>query len=399
MINTFFMIIDISILAVLLGLLIFFLVKNKKNLSKDGVLYLYKTSWGLKLIDKIGNKYKKTLGVLSYISVFTGYVLMALILYLLGSQTFQYLTNPAIVELIKAPPIAPLIPYFPQIFGFGDLFPPFYAVYFIISILIVATIHEFSHGVFAKRWGVKIKSTGFAFFKFFPAFFGAFVEQDDKQLTKKSKFKQMSILSAGVFANILTAILFLILLGLFFSAAFVPAGVAFSGYSYSIVPTNSITMINNISLSNPGAEDILLLIKNDSLNEINVGEIMYVGIKGFSSNKSFVGLYDNAPAINFKEDEIILGKNPTNESLPFLGVLMTADQNSNGLGKRISTLLFFKNSNIYYESRIGAAGEFIYYLLWWVFLINILVGLFNMLPLGILDGGRFFYLTMLGLAK
>src|SRR3990170_186984 len=131
MINTFFMIIDISILAVLLGLLIFFLVKNKKNLSKDGVLYLYKTSWGLKLIDKIGNKYKKTLGVLSYISVFTGYVLMALILYLLGSQTFQYLTNPA--------------------------------------------IHEFSHGVFAKRWGVKIKSTGFAFFKFFPAFFGAFV--------------------------------------------------------------------------------------------------------------------------------------------------------------------------------------------------------------------------------
>ncbi len=441
MINTFFMIIDISILAVLLGLLIFFLVKNKKNLSKDGVLYLYKTSWGLKLIDKIGNKYKKTLGVLSYISVFTGYVLMALILYLLGSQTFQYLTNPAIVELIKAPPIAPLIPYFPQIFGFGDLFPPFYAVYFIISILIVATIHEFSHGVFAKRWGVKIKSTGFAFFKFFPAFFGAFVEQDDKQLTKKSKFKQMSILSAGVFANILTAILFLILLGLFFSAAFVPAGVAFSGYSYSIVPTNSITMINNISLSNPGAEDILLLIKNDSLNEINVGEIMYVGIKGFSSNKSFVGLYDNAPAINFKldaiileingekitntqifrdellkyspgekitiktkgdevrEDEIILGKNPTNESLPFLGVLMTADQNSNGLGKRISTLLFFKNSNIYYESRIGAAGEFIYYLLWWVFLINILVGLFNMLPLGILDGGRFFYLTVWGIAK
>ena len=65
MINTFFMIIDISILAVLLGLLIFFLVKNKKNLSKDGVLYLYKTSWGLKLINKIRNKYKKKiLGVL-----------------------------------------------------------------------------------------------------------------------------------------------------------------------------------------------------------------------------------------------------------------------------------------------------------------------------------------------
>src|SRR3972149_11275145 len=288
MINNLFMIVDISLLAVLLILLTLFLARNKKNLAKEGVLYLYKTSWGIKLINKIGGKYKKTLHFLSYVSIIIGYVLMVGILYLLGSQTFQYLTNPEFVQMIRAPPIAPLIPYFPQIFGLGDLFPPFYAIYFIISILIVATIHEFSHGVFAKRWGVKIKSTGFAFFKFFPAFFGAFVEQDDKQLTKKSKFKQMSILSAGVFANILTAILFLILLGLFFSAAFVPAGVAFSGYSYSIVPTNSITMINNISLSNPGAEDILLLIKNDSLNEINVGEIMYVGIKGFSSNKSFV---------------------------------------------------------------------------------------------------------------
>jgi len=32
-------------------------------------------------------------------------------------------------------------------------------------------------------------------------------------------------------------------------------------------------------------------------------------------------------------------------------------------------------------------------------IINFLVALFNMLPLGILDGGRFFYLTMLGIFK
>ena len=30
-------------------------------------------------------------------------------------------------------------------------------------------------------------------------------------------------------------------------------------------------------------------------------------------------------------------------------------------------------------------------------IINLLVALFNMLPLGFLDGGRFFYLTFLGL--
>jgi len=439
--NNLFVIIDISLLVLLLILLVSFLIKNKKNLSKDGVLYLYKTSLGIRLINNIGNKYKKTLSFLSYVSVFIGYLLMVGILYLLGSQTFQYLTNPAIVQAIRAPPIAPLIPYFPQLFGLEELFPPFYAIYFIISILIVATIHEFSHGVFAKRWGVRIKSTGFAFFRFFPAFFGAFVEQDDKQLVKKGKFKQMSILSAGVFANVLTAIFFFILLAVFFYLVFAPSGVIFNDYSYSIVPVAGITMVNNFSLSNPGANEIIPLIKNDSLNEINVGETKYLGIKDFSSDKSLVALYDDAPAINSKlsstilqingkkvtnvesfrnellryspgekitittkgneieEKEIVLAENPLNESLPFLGVVMPASQNSNGILRRVSILLFFKNSNTYYESNIGATGEFIYYLLWWIFLINLLVGLFNMLPLGILDGGRFFYLTILGITK
>jgi membrane-associated protease RseP (regulator of RpoE activity) len=32
-------------------------------------------------------------------------------------------------------------------------------------------------------------------------------------------------------------------------------------------------------------------------------------------------------------------------------------------------------------------------------MINLFVGLFNMLPLGILDGGRFFYLAILSVAK
>ncbi len=441
MVNNLFIAVDLSLLILLLISLISFLIKNKKNLSREGTLYLYKTSWGIDLINKIGKKYKNILGFLSYISVIVGYLLMIAIVYLLGSQTFQYLTNPAIVQAIKAPPIAPLIPYFPQLFGLDGLFPPFYAIYFIISILIVATMHEFSHGVFARKWGVKIKSTGFAFFKFFPVFFGAFVEQDDKQLVRKSKFKQMSILSAGVFANVLTAIFFLIVLAIFFSLVFVPSGIVFNDYSYSIVPVAGITAVNNVSLSNPAADEIILLMKNNSINEINAGEARYLGVKAFSNNKSLVALYDDAPALknnlssiileingkkisslevfreelskyspgkritvktkgeNIKETEIVLGKNPANESLPFLGVVVPTSSKSNGILRNISALLFFKNSSTYYESNIGVAGEFIYYLLWWIFLINILVGLFNMLPLGILDGGRFFYLTILGIAK
>ncbi len=58
----------------------------------------------------------------------------------------------------------------------------------------------------------------------------------------------------------------------------------------------------------------------------------------------------------------------------------------------------FKESSTYYTPTWdGNFVYFIYHLLWWVMVINLLVALFNMMPLGMLDGGRFFYLAVLGI--
>ena len=58
----------------------------------------------------------------------------------------------------------------------------------------------------------------------------------------------------------------------------------------------------------------------------------------------------------------------------------------------------FKESSTYYAPTWdGDFVYFIYYLLWWVMVINLLVALFNMMPLGMLDGGRFFYLAGWGM--
>jgi len=55
----------------------------------------------------------------------------------------------------------------------------------------------------------------------------------------------------------------------------------------------------------------------------------------------------------------------------------------------------FKDRSTYYvPTWDGASVKFIIDFLWWVMVINLLVALFNMLPLGILDGGRFFYLAV-----
>jgi membrane-associated protease RseP (regulator of RpoE activity) len=401
---------------------------------------LYKTSWGIKLINYVGEKYKKTIKFLSYFSISLGYVLMATMMFLIIQTIYLYLTT-NISTVIKAPPVMPLIPYFPRLFGVESFFPPFFFAYFIISIAIILTVHEFTHGIFARRYNLKIKSTGFAFLRYFPALFGAFVEPDEKQMNKSNNFEQKSILSAGVFANTITAILFYIIFFWFFTFAFTPSGIIFNDYQYSIVEISSISMINGISLNNFSQENIVNLINKTGSNEIKVNGKNYVGIKGFPiDNNEQVALYDDSPAINAKlngaiiainnekidslEDfrhelskyspgekitiktktdieenyEIVLGENPQEENLSFLGVAFIERKRTGITGKLFTAFSSFKKPNIYYEPKSNSS-IFIKDLLWWIIVINILVALFNMMPLGFLDGGRFFYLTILGITK
>jgi len=454
-----FVIYDLTFLGIIILGIVFFLYRGKKNITQEGPLILYKTKWGIKLIDYIGTKYKRTLKVLSYVSITSGYILMASILALLIQTLYLYLTTP-ISKVVRAPPIAPLIPYFPQIFdflfpskiGLSSIFPPFYATYFVISILIVATVHEFSHGIFMRRYGIKIKNTGFAFFKYMPLFLGAFVEQDEKDMKKKKNFEQMSVLSAGTFANVLTAAFFFGVLWLFFILAFIPSGVVFDNYPFSVVNISSIVMVNGIFLNNPSYEKILDSINKTGLNKIETNKKNYIITKNIlelqKKNKDILILFDSAPAINsgikpgkdvitkingfkiktYKElgielkkyspgqtitlttynpdndknikYDITLDSNPNNPEKAFLGVgFKDTSKSKKGFSKIILNLFYFKEPNVYYNPKFDGWSEFIYNLLYWISLINILVALINMVPAWIFDGGLFFYLTISSITK
>jgi membrane-associated protease RseP (regulator of RpoE activity) len=314
-------------------------------------------------------------------------------------------------------------------------------------LIIVATVHEFSHGVFARAAGIKIKSTGFAFLKYFPALFGAFVEQDDKQMTKKSKKDQMSVLSAGVFANILTMFLFILILGVFFFFAFQPNGVVFNGYSYyEVINVSSILTINGANLGN--YSEMVRYSNVDGFNELKTNNGSYFATKDMlqkqEGNTGQIVVYHDAPSIranlpniiqavnevsvknkdelgkelmkyrpgdnititaidvNKKQGEykITLDKNPKNSSLPYVGIWFTEPPSSSTIkGKVYSLITLFKESGVYYSEKYDGASIFVYNLFWWIILINLAVALFNMLPLGILDGGRFFYLGIWSLTK
>ena len=439
-----FLIYDLIFLVIFVAFVSVFLYSRKKNLKKEGLLLLYKAGWGIKLINYIGKKSPKTFHILSYVSVTVGYILMVGMFYLLGRIVYLY-TIPSFVQTIKIPPLLPLVPYLPQIFGL-DFLPPFYFTYWIIVIAIIAVTHEFAHGIFAAHNNTKIKSTGFGFFPFFlPIFLAAFVELDEKTMAKKSKFSQLAILSAGTFANVLTAILFFGILWIFFSFAFTQSGVVFDTYPYTIAEVSSITMINGLNLDNPTYEKILDLSNDEGFNKIKVNGQEYITKKSFleqqEDNKGNLILYYDAPAINaelesviFKingaeinnidnlknelskfspgdkvtlnvlgnddnnyDRDIILGENPENENQAWLGIGFSNQVRPGIIGKVYSSLSF-KEPHIYYQPLFNA-GLFIYDLLWWIILISISVALINMLPVGIFDGGRFFYLTVLAITK
>jgi len=439
---------DITFLIISLVALSIFFYKKRKNFSVEGPMYLYRTKFGLKLIDWFGKKHAGWLRPLQYAVIFCGYVLMFFGVWLIAYSAYIYVRYPAVVKMVRAPPIFPIFPYFTKFFGLSTFFPPFYFTYFIIAIAIVAVSHEFAHGIFARLNNIRIKSTGFGFLRLFKLplpLLGAFVEQDDKDMQRRSKFAQLSVLGAGVFANILLSGIFLVFFWLFFIGTFQPLGVSFDDYAVNLVNVSSITAIEGQKIIDVANIDKISLPSNATFVSVEIDDTLYyttpfVLRETLKKNISLLGVYDNAPAfnaklkgailsfdgrkINSREDLInaILGKKPGDRvkietwynseketyelvlsergGVAYLGVATPGVQKGRGLLLYINMLTPKINNyftGVVYESKIGEFGLFIFNLFWWIVIINALVALFNMIPVGIFDGGRFFMLTIWGI--
>ncbi len=80
----------------------------------------------------------------------------------------------------------------------------------IIALILILVVHEGAHATLSVIGRIPLISSGLAFFGVVPV--GAFVEPDEKRLTSKPKEVQTHVVVAGSTANLLTAIVFFILL-------------------------------------------------------------------------------------------------------------------------------------------------------------------------------------------
>lgn len=74
----------------------------------------------------------------------------------------------------------------------------------IAALIILLIVHEFSHGILACVSKIKLESVGIAAIGIIPI--GAFIDPDEKALSKSDKMKQYRVLVAGSAANLLAAL-------------------------------------------------------------------------------------------------------------------------------------------------------------------------------------------------
>jgi membrane-associated protease RseP (regulator of RpoE activity) len=97
------------------------------------------------------------------------------------------------------------------------------------------------------------------------------------------------------------------------------------------------------------------------------------------------------------EYKIRLEENKYNSENPWLGVGITSKSLQTVEGNKM-IIPFIGESQTNYKSNYAFA-VFIFNFLQWLILISFSVALINMLPMGIFDGGRFFYLTIFAITK
>jgi len=375
--------IDLILAIIFYLILILFYYRYKDRFQvQNKVFFLYKTKIGLKLMDKIANKFPRILRILGNASIFMGFAGMALMLVILIKVTKDLIFVPG------APSgLAPVLPGVP-IPGM----PTLSFFHWIIAILTVAVVHEFLHGVYARLINVNVKSSGFAFLG---PILAAFVEPDDNQLDKKSKKEQLLVYSAGPFANIMLAFLMILLLGL---------SIPGIGLSHEITKYTAIVDLEKIAdkTVEPNFKYLILdkVEENSPASKagLKVGDrIIALDDTDISdeTEEFFMKLTSLSPGQDLKiktaEKEYYVKtiENNENSSKGFIGIIFKTEVNIEPKKSLVDK----------YGAFVAGIPLWFLMLANWIIIINVGVGLFNLLPLGPVDGGKMFYSAMLGIFK
>jgi membrane-associated protease RseP (regulator of RpoE activity) len=339
-------------------LVIFLIYINRKKFDFQAKFVgLYRTKVGLKFMDKISTKYRELVKLIAYCGIGVAYIGLLVVSFFLIKETIKLIFN-----VPGAAGAAPVVPGFP-IAGLGIVFP---LIMGWICLFIILVVHEFSHGVVARAFNIKILSSGLAFFG---PLFGAFVEPDEKEISKRPDIEQYSVFSAGPVSNIL--------LGL----------VAFLVMGYLLMPAvHGITEPGGIQIGIQ--EDLAADKANIPANSI----ITQIDDTVISDSDAFV---EYAKTIEPGQTVTVYTKEGSHQ---LTTTLSPKDNESAYFGIYILSDFLKPKNNLIAKPLFLILGWF-KELLSWLFIISIGVALINLFPLFITDGARMLRTTLLKIMK
>ena len=335
-------------------------VQIEKFLFPLFYLVMYRTKLGLNAMDKYSKKHPRVLSFIGLLSIIIGFIGMAFVFQQIFLSAYTILSSPTTARegaRLLLPGIQ--IPGLPRLSFF----------HWIITIFILAVVHEFSHGVMARLYNVKVKSSGFAVLGvLLPLFPAAFVEPDEKELGKKSKRAQLSVLAVGSFSNLLIAAIFFIIIQFLLNP-----------FSASLIESDGI-IITELDKNYPSFKAGVNI--GEEINEIN-------GIKINNVNEFLEEAKKISPG-----DNILINTNVSSYSL-------TAAQHPNDKDRGYLGLSVLPLTSGYKKSVTDKVGIFpiktffwFNLLIYWIFFINLVVGLINLFPIMITDGAKMFYIGL-----
>ena len=353
-----FDVIAFIIFIILLGLVLY-LKRDKLDIQKVFFpfiyLILYRTKLGLRLMDSWSKKYNYIIKLFGYCSIGFGFVGMIYI----SLAIFMFVLKLIFFPSVSEPGVSLVLP-FTNIPGVGYLS----FTHWILALFLLAIVHEFAHGVVARAWKVPVKSSGFAVLALLaPIIPAAFVEPDEKHMEKRDDVVKYSVFAAGPIANLVFA--FLILLAFPFVGDV--SGSTTAPYEDQITEPIGFSF-ETLEGDYPAT---LANVPNGVINGINGNE--FDDYTEFYKQMMCVRP-DEALTLNTEEGDYLIttGVKEDDPERGFIGIKPVQNE------RRV-------------KDEYTSMAPFYYWLkgfFKWLFLLNFFIGLANLLPLGIVDGGR-----------
>lgn len=314
----------------------------------------YKNTQVQVALTKMLGRTRRGIRVFADVSVIAGFIMMGFAFWFLLDNVAKYFDRPT--EFAELTVLIPGV----------TLTSSSAILYFFLSIPIVLVIHEGAHGIVATLEKIRIKTGGFAIFV---ALFAGFVEPDEEEFNKAKKISKLRVIGAGATSNVIFAlVLGAVLLTNPFFAIIVPDPIRGAFYE---VP-QGVTVISVMSGS--GAEKAGLQ-PNDIITRINdipiVTAFDFTKVKLKPGETAAVTLLRDGQQLQY---QIVATPAPDDPTKGLIGII----RDNSGAYKPIYNFIEWKNPEV---------SMF----LLWLWMISFFIGIINMLPLPILDGGKFIH--------